>query len=312
MQSIEVLRQRAEIICKIRSFFTTRDVMEVATPLLSPAGVTDLHLHSLTTKCFVPGELDPQTLYLQTSPEYAMKRLLAAGSGDIYQICKAFRDEECGKLHNPEFTMLEWYRLGFDHNDLMSEMDELLQCILQTPAGEYITYRDCFLKYCDIDPHHATSEQLIATLSNHNILLPSGIHGSQVTNTCLDLLMSHVIEPQLGFEQPTFIYDYPSSQAALAKIRFDEKHNVQLAERFEVYVRGVELANGYHELCDAAEQARRFAADLVARKTLGLPLPVIDKPLLAALESGLPDCAGVALGVDRLIMLACNADSIHA
>lgn len=302
--SIENLKQRANIIKKIREFFAAKNVLEVETPLLNKATVTDLHLHSLITSCSVPGFADPQTLYLQTSPEFAMKRLLAAGSGAIYQICKAFRNEEAGARHNAEFTMLEWYQPGFDHHDLMAEIDELLQLILGTKQSDRITYRDVFIKYCDIDPFTITETKLQQALIDHNIEV---IGDALSKDNYLNLLITHVIEPQLGFDVPTFIYDYPVSQAMLAKIRNDK---LPVTERFEVYVKGVELASGYHELCDPNEQLARFGKDIENRKAANLPIPQIDHDLIAALRAGMPECAGVALGLDRLIMLAIKAESI--
>ena len=304
--TIADLKARAEIIAKIRHFFAERNVLEVDTPLLSNATITDPALHSFATTFTGPGAARGKTLYLQTSPEFAMKRLLAAGSGAIYQICKAFRNDELGRHHNPEFTMLEWYRPDFDHHDLMDEMDELLQLILNGEPAERLTYQQAFLRYAKLDPHSASLETL------QDCAEQAGIAIQQLKLTSKDawlhLLMSHVVEPHLGQEQPTFIYDYPASQAALAQIRASYP---PLAERFEVYVKGIELANGFHELSDAAEQHRRFFAELAERKNLNLPEVPIDYNLLAALEHGLPNCAGVALGIDRLVMLACKASSLQ-
>lgn len=305
--TLDTLHQRAVILAKIREFFAARNVLEVETPLLSSATVTDIHLHSLTTQCTVPGQSQAQTHYLQTSPEFAMKRLLAAGSGCIYQMCKAFRDDEVGKRHNPEFTILEWYRVGFDHHQLMDEMDLFLQTLIQSQPAQRISYQALFLKYCDVDPHNTSLQTLEKTIAAHDITLPMNLNSNFKKDTYLEILMSHLIEPQLGFDSPVFIYDYPATQSGLACIRKDK---VDVAERFEVYVNGIELANGYHELCDADEQAQRFKKDLAAREQLGLPLPVIDTHLLAALQSGMPACAGVALGVDRLVMIATNKSSI--
>lgn len=295
--TIEQLRARAKIIASIREFFAARDVLEVETPLLSRATVTDPHIASITAQ--------HETLYLQTSPEYAMKRLLAAGSGHIYQICKAFRQGDVSKRHNPEFTMLEWYRVGFDHHALMDEMDELLQLILNTQPAERMSVLEIYEKYVGINPHQASVDEL-ARAAQEKINLSTEITDR---NTWLDLLFTHCIEPHIGQERPLFLYDFPASQAALAKIRHE---NPPVASRFEVYFKGMELANGFHELQNAEEQRKRFENDLLYRASHGLPAVPLDENFLKALESGLPDCAGVALGIDRLVMLAIKYEAIDA
>lgn len=301
--SIENLKQRAIIIQKIRNFFRARDVMEVETPLLSQATVTDIHLQSFSTK-YIPDNQKEKTLYLQTSPEYAMKRLLAAGSGPIFQICKSFRNNgESGRWHNPEFTMLEWYRPGFDHHDLMSETDELLNAVLDTKPAIRFSYQALFKHYLAIDPLSASITMLKQCAIDSGI----SVENSETLNSddWLMLLMSHCIEPYLGQNnQPVFVHDFPRSQAALARI------NNNIAERFEVYLNGVELANGFHELSDSKEQRQRFENDLIKRIHMNYPMVPIDERLLSALEYGLPDCAGIALGIDRLVMLALNTNSI--
>jgi elongation factor P--(R)-beta-lysine ligase len=294
---LDNLRLRANIIARIRQFFAEREVLEVDTPLLSAATVTDPHLHSLVTT---------KNLYLQTSPEFGMKRLLCAGSGAIYQICKAFRDDEQGRQHNPEFTMLEWYRPGFDHHELMEEVDDLLQAVIRTLPAEKLTYADAFLQHLDINPHTATLDDLRACAKKQNID-SIGFADDPNKDTWLHLLMNHCIEPHLGQRAPTFLYDFPASQAALARVRHD---NPPVAERVEVYIHGMELANGFHELTDAREQEKRFLNDLEYRKQLGYPAVPHDKRLIAALEYGLPNCAGIALGVDRLIMIAAKTNNI--
>ncbi len=304
--SLTNLRVRAQVLKKIREFFVARNVLEVETPLLCAATVTDPHLHSLTTQLHIPGDQQSQLLYLQTSPEFAMKRLLAAGSGAIYTLGKAFRDQEQGQQHNPEFTLLEWYQPDYDHQQLMTEVDELLQVVLATPTAQRMTYSDVFLYYCDIEPHSASIEMLQTCATACGIEEIVGVDVND-RNTWLELIMSHVIEPQLGYEKPLFIYDYPVTQAALAKIRED---NPPVAERFEVYVQGKELANGFHELTDPDEQQRRFVKDLAYRRQHGLPEVKHDNKLIAALQAGLPACAGVALGIDRLVMLACQTHVI--
>ena len=295
---IAALRRRAEILSSIRAFFAARGVLEVETPLLSAATVTDVHLHSLAATT-----ADGGRRYLQTSPEFHMKRLLAAGSGPIFQLGRAVRDGESGRRHNLEFTMLEWYRPGFDHHRLMNEVDELLGAILGTPHAERLTYRGAFLRHAGVDPFAAPIEELRSAVLRSGVADP----GLDDRDGLLSLLVGAVVEPRLGRGRPSFLYDYPASQAALARIRPGDP---PVAERFEVYVDGVELANGFHELADAAEQRARFEADLADRRRSGLEEPPVDERLLAALAAGLPDCAGVALGVDRLVMIALGAADI--
>lgn len=297
--SMANLKKRAEILAVIRKFFAERKVMEVETPLLAQETVTDPYLHS----CKLTGA---PIYYLQTSPEFAMKRLLAAGSGSIYQICKAFRAEEKGRLHNLEFTMLEWYRVGFTHHDLMNEMDDLLQLILQCSAAERWSYAEAFIKNVNFNPHTITLAQLREQAKKYDLDKIVGLDEND-RDIYLQLFMTHCIEPNFSLTKPTFIYDYPITQAALAKIG---NASPPVAERFEVYLGPIELANGFHELSDAKEQSQRFQQDLTKRTKLGYELvPLADK-LLAALEHGLPACAGVALGIDRLVMLALNENSI--
>ena len=301
--SIETLRLRARVLAQIRSFFSARGVLEVETPLLAAAPVTDLHLQALSCRYHGPGADGGRELFLQTSPEFAMKRLLAAGSGPIFQICKAVRNGEAGRRHNPEFTILEWYRPDWDHHRLMDEVDELLGEVLGTRPGERLTYAEAFERYAAIDPHSTSDEALRLRVEALGMDSTDGLRRDDL----LDLILTHVIEPKLGHDQPTLIHDYPASQAALARIRPGDP---PLAERFEVFAEGVELANGYHELADPDEQRRRFEADLEARRQAGLPEVPIDDRLLAALDHGLPNCAGVALGVDRLLMLAAGTRDI--
>ena len=291
------LAERAELNAQIRSFFAERGVLEVETPLLSAATVTDLHLASFA----VPTE-EGARRYLQTSPEFAMKRLVAAGSGPVYQLGRAFRQGESGRFHNPEFTLLEWYRPGWNHHELMDEMDAFLGVVLSSERAERSTYAEVFERYVQIDPHRASVEDLERAAAVFDVV---GLDGAD-RDTWLHLLMSHGVEPHLGQDRPVFVHDFPATQAALARVRLEE---TPLAERFEVYFRGVELANGFHELRDAVEQRRRFEDDLTKRRDAGLPEPPIDERLLAALDH-FPDCAGVALGVDRLMMLGSGAAHI--
>lgn len=304
--TLENLRLRARVLAVIRAFFAERGVLEVETPILSCATATDPHLDSLATRYTGPGAAAGQTLYLQTSPEFAMKRLLAAGSGPIYQLAKVFRNGESGRRHNPEFTLLEWYRPGFDPKALMDEVDALVASVLGTPAAERLSYAEAFIRYAGIDPHAAATAELQRIASVENFSESLSLSGDD-NDGWLDLLLTHLVEPHLGRERPAFIFDYPPSQAALARIR---SGNPSVAERFELYIDGIELGNGYHELGDAHEQRRRFEADRARRRNAGLPDAPVDERLLAALEHGLPGCSGVALGVDRLIMIAARARTI--
>lgn len=295
------LRARASILAKIRAFFQQRNVLEVETPTLCHGTVTDVYLASLQTECYLPGKAARGTLWLQTSPEYAMKRLLAAGSGCIYQICKAFRNHESGRQHNPEFTMLEWYRLDFNHHDLMDEMAFFLQTVIDAKPAQRMSYADVFQQYLGINPHTISLTELQA------LVRKIGIEQTD-RDTALQWLMATQIEPHLGFEVPIFIFDYPASQAALARVRSE---TIPVAERFEVYMRGIELANGFHELTDVTEQQRRFEIDQQLRQIKNLPVVEPDERFLAALAHGLPPCSGVALGIDRLVMLAVGAESVE-
>lgn len=305
--TLETLHARADLYGRVRRFFAGRGVLEVETPLLQAATVTDLHLHSLG--CELGGPRGVGTFHLQTSPEFAMKRLLAAGSGPIYQLCKAFRADELGHRHNPEFTMLEWYRPGFDHHRLMDEMDALLDHVLGCGSARRATYGELFGSRVGIDPHRADPDALARSAREHGIELVAD--GPADRDGWLHLLWSHAVEPTLGQGRPTFVHDFPATQAALARIRPGTAGEPSVAERFEVYIDGVELANGFHELDDAHEQRRRFEADLAARRRAGLPEPPIDERLLAALDHGIGDCAGVALGMDRLLMLRLGIDDIR-
>ncbi len=309
--SLEVLQIRAQTLKQIRDFFAQRQVLEVETPLMCRSAATDPILNPIPVLYASVSYAKPSTAlyYLQTSPEYAMKRLLASGSGSIYQISRAFRGEESGRLHNPEFTLLEWYRVNFDHHALMNEVDDLLRLILETPKAQRLSYETLFQSSLKIDPHRCTLQELKDCAEKNQITLSPLAAQDLGVDEWLDILMTHCIEPSLGFEKPVFVEDYPASKAALAKIRVRED-GMQVAERFEVYVRGVELANGYHELTDAALQRQRFKEDCVQRTKAQLPSIPIDESVLAALESGLPPCAGIALGLDRLIMLKEGLDHI--
>ncbi|MES2625316.1 MAG: EF-P lysine aminoacylase EpmA [Pseudomonadota bacterium] len=298
--TIESMAARARLNQDIRDFFRKRDVLEVETPLLSHTTGTDVNLHPVSALYHAHPHADSTTMYLQTSPEFAMKRLLAAGTGPIFQLCKAFRNGESGSRHNTEFTMLEWYRPGFSLHQLMDEVEALLCSVLGTMTCRRVSYRQLFLDYLAIDLLTCTTAEL-ATLVQQTIEV-SGPIGNR--DALLDLLYGHVIEPQL--QEPVFIFNYPASQAALARITTDEAGE-PVALRFELVMQGMEIANGYDELVDANEQRKRFAADQSTRAQNGTPIYDADQRLLAALEHGMPACAGVALGVDRLLMLKTGA-----
>lgn len=296
--TIEVLRQRAQIMSAIRNFFQSRGYLEVETPVMAQFGVTDVYLSNI--KATFRGK----AYCLQTSPEYHMKRLLAAGSGAIFQLARVFRDDELGRWHNPEFTLLEWYQLGIDHHALMDEMDALLQTVLGTPPLVRKTYQHVFQAACDIDPLNSSIDELKTCLMRFdlaNVFSPN----EQDRDQYLFLLMSHVVEPFLAQEPaPVAVFDFPESQAALAKV------SNGAAERFEIYYKGVELANGFHELTEPELQAQRFKQDRTIRQQRGLEDSLADEYLLQALEHGLPACSGVALGVDRLLALVLEQKSI--
>jgi len=267
------------------------------------APVSDVNLGSVSVQ--VPGRDAP--LFLHTSPEYAMKRLLAAGSGDIFQICRVYRGAERGRHHNPEFTMLEWYRLGFSLEDLMREVAELTRALLgqsQLPM-EFLTYRDAVRRHAGFDPLDSGIGELQSAAQELGLRADHARTAGR--DELLDLIVGAKVGPALGAQTLTFLHRYPASQAALARLDADDP---RVALRFELYYQGVELANGYHELTSGAEQRLRFAADQQARAARGLPTFALDANLLSALEAGLPDCAGVALGFDRVLMLAAGAASI--
>ena len=281
-------------------------MLEVETPALARSGASDVHIASLSTICHAGGAAGGQ-FYLQTSPEFAMKRLLAAGSGPIYQVCRAFRDAESGRLHNPEFTLLEWYRPGFDHHALMDELDTLMDRVLGSAGTtRRLTYRDAFVEHGGLDVFEASTPALLARAEDSGLTLSGDSPAER--DMLLDFLFSHTVQPALR-DGRVYVYDFPASQAALARVRATQP---PVAERFELFLNGIEIANGYHELADADEQRRRFAADGAARKRLGLAQMPVDERLLAALAHGLPDCAGVAVGLERLFMIAAGESSIDA
>ncbi|MGV6825861.1 MAG: EF-P lysine aminoacylase EpmA [bacterium] len=291
---------------EIRLFFSELDVLEVETPILGQCFGTDPAIEPFRTQFDGPGFPAGLSLYLQSSPEYAMKRLLASGSGPIYQVCKAFRQGEHGVRHNPEFSMLEWYRPGFDSRALMEETTSLCRRVLkQDLSAEHLEYRDAFLKHVGIDPLEASLElvQQCAT----RLVSGSPPELGDDRDAWLDLLMSHVIEPRLGNNKLTFVCHYPVSQAALARVNPDDPRT---ADRFELYYQGIELANGFHELTDSTLQRQRFELENETRSSNGQSQITLDDRLLDALEWGMSDCSGIALGLDRLLMLATGASSI--
>ena len=300
-----LLEQRAILLARARSFFADGGVLEVDTPVVVNAPVTDIHIHSAQVNLGPGAE---HGYFLHTSPEYAMKRLLATGSGDIYQICHVVRGFERGRLHNAEFTLIEWYRLGFTLDDLMSEVDALVRALLGPVAtgriSERITYREAFLRELRLDPFTASMDELRNAAAKLGFDAPAAApHRDEL----LDLLMGATVGPRLGTRALTFVHAYPSTQAALARL---DPQDPRAALRFELYCDGVELANGFNELASPSEQRARFERDNVERGRVGLPVHPPDEFLLAALEAGLPECSGVALGFDRTVMLATGAKNI--
>jgi lysyl-tRNA synthetase class 2 len=298
---LDALRLRARLYATIRAFFAERDVLEVETPVLSVAGNTDPNIASFSLQFSGRTDGAPRTRWLRTSPEFALKRLLAAGVGDCYELGRVFRDGEAGGRHNPEFTMLEWYRIGWDHRRLIDETVALVEAALalvgRRATATTMTFRDLYRERLGVDPFTDDDAMLRAALGPLDID-PHGLD----RDDWLDLLMTHRLQPAFDRDTILVVHDYPASQYALAKLRAGQGDAFAVAERFELYLGPLELANGYHELTDAAEQRARFARDDARRAARGDARPPADERLLAALAAGLPDCAGVALGVDRLLM----------
>ena len=287
-----LLHNRSEMLRKCRSFFYDRAIVEVDCPLLSSAASVDLHIDLMKTT---------EGQFLHSSPEYGMKRLLSLGSGDLFQISHVFRKEEFGRRHNPEFTLVEWYRIGFSFHEMIEETAELMRLFLGPLCLEKISYRNAFLNYVGLDPFLCETHELRS--------LCKGDFESDDREDLLNYLLATKVEPHLGKICLTALYGYPKAQAALAKVVSLE--GIPCAERFEIYCKGIELCNGYHELCDPKEQRKRFVEANGQREKLGkTPLP-IDERFLQALEKGLPDCCGVAVGFDRLFMLQQNKDSLE-
>jgi lysyl-tRNA synthetase class 2 len=307
------LRERAELLARLRAFFDAREFLEVDTPLLSADTVVDLHIDPLAVNLFDdPRNPEQGTRYwLQTSPEFCMKRLLAAGSPPaIYQVCKAFRAAERGPLHNPEFTIVEWYRVGDDYESGIALLAELIQSLLNVPRVDRRSYRQAFLEHVGLDPHQATIEEF-AAFAARDPTVQLADAATIDRDQWLNYLLAQYVEPHLGRDAPEILCDFPASQAALARVRALPDSSQRVAERFELYYRGIELANGYHELLDPNILEERNRTNNLARKKLGKQELPESSRMLDAMRSGLPPCVGVALGFDRLAMVACGAASIQ-
>jgi len=301
--SFDNIKLRARMLQSIRAFFDQRNVLEVETPVLSSAAITDPQLESFSTR------FQQSEYYLHTSPEFYMKRLLAAGSGDIYQLARVFRDDESGRFHNPEFTLLEWYRLDYDHHQLMGEIEHLIKLLMQTDKlpVQRLSYQKAFINQLEIDPLDITVQELKRCAEANNIEIPQGMSVDD-KDMWLDWFMVAKVAPGFDKEGFTFLYDYPASQAALARL---DKNDQRVANRFELFYGELELGNGFYELTDMEEQKRRFESENRIRQQRGQKQMPLDLKLLDALNSGLPECSGVAIGVDRLLMLVANANQIN-
>ena len=306
--TLERLRLRALLLGRVRAYFGASGALEVETPALVQAAVTDVHLESLRVADDSSGSRGATVGHLQTSPEYAMKRLLCAGAPDIYQVCKVFRAGERGRRHNPEFTMVEWYRNGQDHHALMRDVEALIRHVLEPVRtfgpSESVSYCEAFERRLGLDPLHAPVAAIMAAVEAAGVHVPDSMRTGSSRDDVLDLAMGTVVADSFAKDRLTFLYDFPASQAALAQIRGD------VASRFEAFWGPLELANGFHELGSAVEQAARFAADLEQRRTKGQSVRPVDQLFIDALAAGLPPCAGVALGFDRLVMVASGATRI--
>ena len=307
--SIEMMRLRAQLLADIRQFFSARAVLEVETPVLSHSSGTDPQLDFFTTDyCSTPLE---EGLFLQTSPEFAMKRLLAAGSGSIYQIAKAFRNGESGRFHNPEFTLLEWYRVGFTLPQLMDEIVELMAVLFHghgtLSSTQRLSYQEIFQRHTGLNPLEFSYESYCDYAQNNHVPEAMDICGYD-HSLWLDFIFTHYVQPYLGESTVCMVYGYPACQSSLARIN---ERNSQISDRVEVFIKGIELGNGYYELTDAKEQGRRFDAEQAIRQQRNRPVAVKDKHLIGALEAGLPGCSGMAIGLDRLLMLLTNSSTIN-
>jgi lysyl-tRNA synthetase class 2 len=304
--SLETLRLRAVLLAEARAHFAETGALEVETPALVRAPVTDVHLEALRVVDDANGTTTAG--FLQTSPEYGMKRLLCAGAPDVYQVCRVFRAGERGRRHNPEFTMIEWYRHGLDHHALMRDVEALVHRLLHGrrdfATSVHVSYVDAFQGALHVDPLRADVDTIVAALDGAGIGLPESMRAAPERDDVLDLAMGTVVAASFPDDRLTFLYDFPASQAALAQVRGE------VASRFEAFWGPLELANGFHELGSATEQRARFEADVAQRRARRQPERAMDRRFLAALAHGLPPCAGVALGFDRLVMVAAGAASI--
>jgi len=310
--SVESLVKRAQILTEIRQYFAIEKVLEVETPTISPSTVTDVHLEAMRTVHTNPLSVKKTHLFLQTSPEYYMKRMLCAGFPSIFQITKCYRDDEVGRCHNPEFTMLEWYRLGFSMHELIDDVDKVLRLVLGTPICDKITYSELFVQHLDLDVKNDSDMKIVSVCKQwgYENIVPLYFKDKLSLfdrDMLLQLLFCEIIEKKIGIERPLAVTNFPASQASLAKIDPSDRW---LSLRFEFYYQGIELANGFEELNDAVEQRTRFILDNKHRKERGLKVKTEDVKFLSALEFGLPACSGVALGIDRLLMLALGKTDI--
>jgi elongation factor P--(R)-beta-lysine ligase len=308
--SVQAWRDRQALLILVKNFFQNRNVLEVETPILSAGGAPDCNIDFFSTKYSMGGyeQASDAIKYLQTSPEFFMKRLLAAGYPDIYQIAKAFRNGEHGEFHNSEFSILEWYRIGWTMNELMQEVQELVQMLCQCEPPSVMTYKSAFMQNCSLNPFTCTVDQCMQCCLEHGVPL---INDQQVLlQDYLDYIFSVVIQPLLGITTPVFVIDWPREQAALAKIH-QNNCGEWVADRFELFMNGIELCNGYCELTNAQEQRDRFIEEQQKRRLAGRQVPKLDERFLHALQNGMPDCSGVAVGLDRLFMLALNQKSIR-
>ncbi|QCI18526.1 elongation factor P--(R)-beta-lysine ligase [Buchnera aphidicola (Aphis nasturtii)] len=305
--SIKDLIKRAKIINNIRLFFLEKKILEVETPSLSKSTVTDINLTPFETNyLFLENNLNKLKLWLITSPEYHMKRLLAAKSGPIYQICHSFRNTEYGKRHNPEFTMLEWYQTSYSMHEFIDQIDLFFQKILQSKQAVKISYQEVFIKYLNIDPFSTDICELYKISKKFNLQHLTCFEKN--LNTLIEILFTLVIEPLLGEYQPTFVYHFPIEQASLAA---KNSKDDRISERFEIFFKGIEIGNGFYELTDYLENKKRLINDNKNRRKMNLPIRKIDNNFLNAINHGLPLCSGVAIGIDRLIMIALNKKSIY-
>lgn len=301
--SLETLKARADLLARARAFFFDKHILEIDTPLLNYSSGTDLHLHPV----IIPKYVLPKVAYLQTSPEFAMKRLIAHYGIDIYQICKAFREEESGARHNLEFTMLEYYRMGYSLDELCDEVNEFMMAVINCPSGHKKTYQELFENILQLNPHTASIEQL-------RTVCDDAVRQDAITwdkATLRDWLFATKIEPTLGYDGPCYVFDFPAEQAALSQTH-QRDDGVIVSKRFEIYMQGLELGNAYDELLDASTLRSRFEADNNARLQMNRPPIEIDNDLLAAMQAGLPACSGIAIGIDRLLMIMLNQADIRS